>query len=234
MPAIAPTTVPMTDKSPKLLWPNKLGRNPPAVEPAVMHNQSTFRSIPSVIGLAPPVFIPRLGHERLCAMDRWEEGFDAWTPSAEAVDGGTNRDRQELLRLARDLAAARRDELEPSLVELEPLKRTLREAAEAVAAQGRELGELQRRLEAELAAAQAERELAVAERERLEERQQAVHEVEKELAGLRVALEAREAALAAREPADDDGAAAAGEPSERPSFSEGLAELARARARTPS
>jgi len=172
-------------------------------------------------------------------MDRWEEGFDAWTPSAEepavpAPDAGADRERQELLRLARELAAERRAGHEPAHAELEPLKRTLREAAEAVAAKGRELAELQRQIEAELAAAQAERELAVAERERLEEREQAVHEVEKELAGLRVALEAREAALEARECADDDGAAAAVEPSDQASFSEGLTELARTHARTPS
>ena len=88
-------------------------------------------------------------------MDRWEEGFDTWIPPAgEAVDARAADEREELLRLARRLGAAR-DAV--YAVELEPLKRALREAVEAAAAHVRELAELRRRLEAELAAAQAER-----------------------------------------------------------------------------
>lgn len=142
-------------------------------------------------------------------MDRWEEGFDTWIPPAsEAVDTRAEDERRELLRLARELGAARDAAHEPPTVELEPLKRALREAAEAVAAHGRELAELRGRLEAELAATQAERELAAAEREKLEERERAIHTVERELAGIRVALDQERSRL-----------------EEQPSFAEGIAEL---------
>ncbi len=88
-------------------------------------------------------------------MDRWEEGFDTWTPPAgEPADTRAQNEREELLRLARELGAARDA---AHRAELEPLQRALREAAEAAAAHERELAELRRRLEAELAAAQAER-----------------------------------------------------------------------------
>ncbi|HXY81730.1 MAG TPA: hypothetical protein VEH55_10210 [Gaiellaceae bacterium] len=149
-------------------------------------------------------------------MDRWEEGFDAWVPSKDGADESKSDDeRRELLRLARDLGAARDAAREPVAVELEPLKRMLRQAVEAVAAHRRGLAELRRGFEAELAAARAERELAAAEREHLDERERTIHEVEKELAGMRVALEEQRQRLEARERALD----------ERPSFSEGLAEL---------
>lgn len=158
-------------------------------------------------------------------MDRWEEGFDAWVPSAdEAVDRRAEDERLELLRLARELGSARDAAREPVAVELEPLKRTLREAVEAVAAFRRGLGELGLGLEAELAATRAERELATAEREHLDERERTIHEVEKELASLRVALEQQRLRLEARERALD----------ERPSFSEGLAELSPTSKRTPA
>jgi regulator of replication initiation timing len=88
-------------------------------------------------------------------MDRWEEGFDTWVPPASAaVDARAEDEREQLLRLARELGAAR-DAAHQA--ELEPLKQALREAVEAAAAHERELAELRRRLEAELAAAQAAR-----------------------------------------------------------------------------
>lgn len=158
-------------------------------------------------------------------MDRWEEGFDAWVPSAnEAVDTRAEDERLELLRLARELGAARDTAREPVAVELEPLKQALREAIETVARFRRGLGELRRGLEDEIAATRAERELAVAEREHLDERERTIHDVEKELAGLRVALDEQRRQLGARERALDD----------RPSFSEGLAELSPTSKRTPA
>ena len=158
-------------------------------------------------------------------MDRWEEGFDAWVPSEDGtVDTRAEDERAELLRLARELGAARDASREPVAVELEPLKQTLRMAVEAVAAHRRGLAELKRGFEAELAAARAERELAAAEREHLDERERAIHEVEKELAGMRVALEQQRLQLEARERALD----------ERPSFSEGLAELSPTSKREPA
>jgi hypothetical protein len=79
------------------------------------------------------------------SMDRWEEGFDTWVPPAgEAVDARAGDERDELLRLARELGAARNAAYR---AELEPLRQALREAAETVAAQARELAELRLRLE---------------------------------------------------------------------------------------
>jgi DNA repair exonuclease SbcCD ATPase subunit len=86
-------------------------------------------------------------------MDRWEEGFDTWTPPpaakpADAADKtGTDLDREELLRLARELADRRREEQSAAQAELEQLKQSLRERAEAVATRERELDRLQRQLE---------------------------------------------------------------------------------------
>ena len=43
----------------------------------------------------------------------WEDGFDSWTPRAEAAAGtdtDTDVDRAELLRLARELATQRNAE----------------------------------------------------------------------------------------------------------------------------
>jgi hypothetical protein len=178
-------------------------------------------------------------------MDRWEESFDAWTPSQP--DPGAparNPEREELQRLARELAAKRRAAQETSSAEVEALQRSLRESAAAVAARDVELARLrsqlqvanvpgrERALEAELAQARAERALAVAERERLEEREQAVRAVEKELAGLRVELERREAQLAQREAALRRRELVEAPP-EAPSFSEGLAALAHAHTPAP-
>ena len=88
-------------------------------------------------------------------MDSWEEGFDIWTPGtpreageADAgEDTGTDLDRAELLRLARELAERRQAPQTGADAEIEQLKRALRERAEAIAARERELAELQRRLE---------------------------------------------------------------------------------------
>jgi predicted RNase H-like nuclease (RuvC/YqgF family) len=127
--------------------------------------------------------------------DPWEESFDVWTPPAEPV--------QELPR-------------DGAYDEVEELKRTLRERAEAAEEYLRHVERLRRGMErmpaadaAEIgrirAAAEAELALAHAERDRLEERERAVREVERELAGLRVelarerqALEALRAELEAR------------------------------------
>ena len=80
--------------------------------------------------------------------ERWEESFDRWTPRADAPDDtGTDVDREELLRLARELAAQRNAEQEQARRELEQLKESLRERAEAVAERERELLALQKRLE---------------------------------------------------------------------------------------
>jgi DNA repair exonuclease SbcCD ATPase subunit len=80
--------------------------------------------------------------------ERWEESFDTWTPRADAPDDtGTDVDREELLRLARELATQRNTEQEQARRELEQLKESLRERAEAVAERERELLALQKRLE---------------------------------------------------------------------------------------
>ena len=82
-------------------------------------------------------------------IDRWEEGFDSWTPrrgGGAPDDTGTDLDREALLRLARELAEKRHSEQEHAGVELERLKQSLRERAEAIAARERELAELQKRL----------------------------------------------------------------------------------------
>jgi len=80
--------------------------------------------------------------------DEWEDGFDSWTPREQANgadDTGTDLDREALLKLARELAARRQAERTDSGGELERLKRTLRERAEAIAARERELEALERR-----------------------------------------------------------------------------------------
>jgi len=80
--------------------------------------------------------------------ERWEESFDTWKPRSDAPDDtGTDVDREELLRLARELAAKRNAEQEQSRRELEQLKESLRERADAVAERERELLALQKRLE---------------------------------------------------------------------------------------
>ena len=80
--------------------------------------------------------------------DEWEDGFDSWTPREQADgvdDTGTDLDRETLLKLARELAARRQAERTDSGGELERLKQTLRERAEAIAARERELQALERR-----------------------------------------------------------------------------------------
>ena len=82
-------------------------------------------------------------------IDRWEEGFDSWTPrrgGAAPDDTGVDLDREALLRLARELAEKRHSQQEHSGAELERLKQSLRERAEAIAARERELAELEKRL----------------------------------------------------------------------------------------
>jgi exonuclease SbcC len=80
--------------------------------------------------------------------EEWEDGFDSWTPREQgngADDTGTDLDRETLLKLARELAARRQAERTDSGGELERLKQTLRERAEAIAARERELEALERR-----------------------------------------------------------------------------------------
>jgi hypothetical protein len=80
--------------------------------------------------------------------EEWEDGFDSWTPREQAGgpdDTGTDLDREALLKLARELAARRQAERTDSDGELERLKQTLRERAEAIAARERELEVLERR-----------------------------------------------------------------------------------------
>jgi chromosome segregation ATPase len=86
-------------------------------------------------------------------IDRWEEGFDSWTPrhgrsggGGAPEDTGVDLDREALLRLARELAERRHSEQEHAGAELERLKQSLRERAEAIAARERELTALQKRL----------------------------------------------------------------------------------------
>jgi hypothetical protein len=123
-------------------------------------------------------------------------------------------DLDELRRLARDLASRRDSGHAEAQDEIEAMKASLRERAEAIAARERQLAELEHRagadgLSAELEAAQrvtaeaeAERSLAAAEREHLDEREQQIRTVEKELAARRMQLEAiRSAAAPARRPA---------------------------------
>jgi len=80
--------------------------------------------------------------------DKWEDGFDSWTPREQASgadDTGVDLDREALLKLARELAARRQAERTDSGGELERLKQTLRERAEAIAARERELEAFERR-----------------------------------------------------------------------------------------
>src|SRR3954452_12799731 len=82
-------------------------------------------------------------------IDRWEEVFDSWTPRRSAApsdDTGVDLDRAALLRLARELAEKRRGLDRRADTELEQLKQSLRERAEAIAARERELADLQKRL----------------------------------------------------------------------------------------
>jgi chromosome segregation ATPase len=83
-------------------------------------------------------------------IDRWEESFDSWTPRRRGDtpdDTGVDLDRAELLRLARELAEKRHAGHAEASSELERLKQSLRERAEAIAVRERELAELEHRLE---------------------------------------------------------------------------------------
>ncbi|MDX6473589.1 MAG: hypothetical protein QOK22_2405 [Gaiellaceae bacterium] len=93
-------------------------------------------------------------------MDSWEESFDTWVPGVPqppgaptakaggaAEDTGTDLDRAELLRLARELAERRQAGRTSADTEVEQLKQELRERAASIAARERELEALQRRLE---------------------------------------------------------------------------------------
>lgn len=82
--------------------------------------------------------------------ERWEEGFDEWTPPRSEPaneDTGPDLDRESLLKLARELGQKRQAEHGEGRSELEQLKQELRERATAIAARERELAELQRRLD---------------------------------------------------------------------------------------
>jgi hypothetical protein len=159
-------------------------------------------------------------------MDSWEEGFDNWVPRSPRPDDaadetGTDLDRAELLRLARELAERRRAGQTSAQTEVEELKQTLRERAEAIAGRERELAELQRRLESgrpsvrsrlELRPRRGERnasvdEEALAARERsgldraraLADRERAAETREQAAAALAAELEAETARVAERE-----------------------------------
>jgi hypothetical protein len=127
-----------------------------------------------------------------------------------------------------------RGRYEQALVEVEEMKRTLREHAQRVAARERELEQLrldvagrqgrrrasapappdparQDELARKIAAAEKrekeavqELALAKAERERLDEREQAIRKVERELAGLRMQLQEERKQLGGTAPAEPD------------------------------
>ena len=83
-------------------------------------------------------------------IDRWEESFDSWTPRRQGgapEETDVDVDRAELLRLARELAEKRHAGHAEATSELERLKQSLRERAEAIAARERDLAELERRLD---------------------------------------------------------------------------------------
>ncbi len=144
-------------------------------------------------------------------VDRWEDGFDSWTPrgAGGAEDTDVDLERESLLRLARELATQRNTDHAQSRAELEQLKQLLRERAEAVAERERELDELQRSLGArklpklkpskeskqDPAAAEA---LAARERAALD-RAQALEARENELAQRQAVLEAEARDVSERE-----------------------------------
>lgn len=119
---------------------------------------------------------------------------------------GKGRRRGDVEEL-RELAAWRESVFAQVREEVEAMKGELRRRADAIAEREQELGDLERRLDAnglaeELAAAkraaaeaEAERRLAAAERERLDEREQQIRAVEKELAARRRELDERDATL---------------------------------------
>jgi len=145
-------------------------------------------------------------------MDSWEESFDTWTPrtpneadAGEDTGTGTDLDRAELLRLARELGERHQTGRTGADAEVEQLKQALRERAEAVAARERELTELQRRLESdrpgvrgllELRSKRGERREAV-DGEALAARERATHERAQALDERERAVQAQAAELEA-------------------------------------
>jgi chromosome segregation ATPase len=128
-------------------------------------------------------------------IDRWEEGFDSWTPRE------ADAERASLLRLARELGEKRRafeDQTDPELVQL---KQSLRQRAEAIAARERELAELQKRFEGRKLRKQDGPGIeAVVARERAAlERAQALEARERELQARVAELEAETERVSARE-----------------------------------
>jgi hypothetical protein len=140
--------------------------------------------------------------------ERWEDGFDRWRPrTAEPGDDtGVDIEREELLRLARELAEQRHVEHERARAELEQLKHALRERAESIAARERELAERERslaggkhpRLRRERVDPAAAAALVARERAALE-RAHALEARDRELRKRQAALEAEAAAVAERE-----------------------------------
>ena len=140
-------------------------------------------------------------------IDRWEEGFDSWTrrrSGAEPDDTGVDLDREALLRLARELAAKRQALDQDAGVELERLKHSLRERAEAIAARERELTKLQKRVAAGKPRKQgqpepADTEALVARERAALERAQTLEARERRLQERAAQLEAESDRVAARE-----------------------------------
>ena len=128
-------------------------------------------------------------------IDRWEEGFDSWTPR------GADTERESLLRLARELAERRRTLEDHADPELAQLKQSLRQRAEAIAARERELAELTKRFEGRKLRKQDAPDIeAVAARERAAlERAQALEARERELQARFAELEAETERVSARE-----------------------------------
>jgi hypothetical protein len=151
------------------------------------------------------------GERRLAkeaGIDRWEEGFDSWTPrrGADAPDDtGVDLDRDALLRLARELAERRRAQQNDTDVELERLKQSLRERAEAISARERELAGLQKRLgegnsrKPEKQSQPADTEALVARERAALERAQALETRERELKERAGELESQAEKIARRE-----------------------------------
>jgi IgA-specific serine endopeptidase len=134
--------------------------------------------------------------------ERWEDGFDSWTPRRRdnaSEDTGVDLDRETLLRLARELAEQRRAEQAHGDDEFERLKESLRERAAAVAERERELTELQQRLGGRPAKRDAAAETIAARERATYERAQALEARERELQERAAQLEAETARLAERE-----------------------------------
>ncbi|MDX6484984.1 MAG: hypothetical protein QOF43_137 [Gaiellaceae bacterium] len=156
---------------------------------------------------------PAVHGERLLAegagIDRWEDGFDSWTPRPGSApdETGVDLDKEELLRLARGLAEQRHVEHESARAELDRLKQSLRERAEAIAQRERELADLQSRLDGGKPRKQAKQERkdsaatdALVARERAAlERAQALEARERELQERAARLESESARLTERE-----------------------------------